>query len=137
MEKRKTKGTPLRGLFKARRSCKRFEFCLVGILKKKKKELCLSEKFGLLVRGPLYSSPPRREFFFFVQDDPKFKSHHLQAKLVMFDAKRIENDEPQKPNLVAHKTREKKMKSAQETAVTLTRWDTPNGLSEPLGAQPL
>lgn len=25
----------------------------------------------------------------------------------MFDAKRIENDEPQKPNLVAHKTREK------------------------------
>lgn len=30
----------------------------------------------------------------------------------MFDAKRIENDEPQKPNLVAHKTRGKKMKSA-------------------------
>jgi len=35
----------------------------------------------------------------------------------MFDAKRIENDEPQKPNLVAHKMRKKKKSVVKKTKI--------------------
>lgn len=113
-KKRKTKGTPLRGLFKARRSCKRFEFCLVGILKKKEKRARLSEKFGLLVRGPLYSSPPRREFFFFCSRWSKIQISPPPGKISYVWCQKNRKRWASKAQPRGTQDAGKKMKSAQE-----------------------